>query len=457
MSTAFFDDAARRARRYREAIGARRVSPAGEAIAALSRFDEPLPEQPCPPEEVLALLDEAGSPATLATTGGRYFGFVTGGSLPAATAANWLAAAWDQNAAMAVMSPVGVALEQIALGWVVDVLGLPPSTTGSLVTGATMANFTCLAAARHAVLEAAGWDVESQGLFGAPPITVVAGAEVHVSLLKALAMLGLGRDRVVLVPADCQGRMRASAVPEITGPAIVCLQAGNVNTGAFDPALEIIGVAKERGAWVHVDGAFGLWTAASPNYRHLMAGYSEADSWATDAHKWPNVPYDAGVALVREAAPLYRAMSSQAAYLSSQEPVREPYHYTPESSRRARGVDLWAALKSLGRSGLADLVDRTCAHARRFAAALNEAGYEVLNEVVINQVLVSFGDPEVTLRVIERIQAEGVCWCGTTVWQGRRAMRISVSSWATTEEDVEISVRAIIAAAGEIKTRRAMK
>lgn len=454
MCTSFFDDAARRARRYREAIGERRVAPDDKAVGALSRFREPLPEHPCLPEEVLALLDEAGSPATLATTGGRYFGFVTGGSLPAAVAANWLAAAWDQNAAMAVMSPVAVTLERIALEWVVDVLGLPDGTAGSLVTGATMANFTCLAAARHAVLTAAGWDVESQGLFGAPPVTVVAGAEVHVSLLKALAMLGLGRDRVVSVPADSQGRMRADSIPDLRGPAIVCLQAGNVNTGAFDPAVEAIAIARRHGAWVHVDGAFGLWAAASPNYRHLMAGYDQADSWATDAHKWPNVPYDSGVALVREAAPLYRAMSSQAAYLASQEPVREPYHYTPESSRRARGADLWAALKSLGRSGLAELIDRTCAHARRFAVVLTEAGYEILNEVVINQVLVSFGEPEVTLRVIERVQAEGVCWCGTTVWQGHRAMRISVSSWATTGEDVETSARAIIAAAREVAVRK---
>jgi glutamate/tyrosine decarboxylase-like PLP-dependent enzyme len=447
MSPTWFEDAARRAQRYREAIHARRVAPAPDAVAALARFHEPFPEGPCSPEDVLGLLDDIGSPATVAVTGGRYFGFVTGGSLPAATAANWLATAWDQNAAMSVMSPVAVSLEKVALRWVIEVLGLPDGSAGALVTGATMANFTCLAAARHAVLAAAGCDADAEGLFGAPPIMVVVGEEVHVSLLKALALLGLGRDRVVTVPTDKQGRMRPGELPALPAPAIVCLQAGNVNTGAFDPAPALIPLAREQGAWVHVDGAFGLWAAASPNFRHHMAGFEQADSWATDAHKWPNVPYDSGIALVRDPAALYHAMSAPATYLASREPDREPYHYTPESSRRARGVDLWAALKSLGRSGLAELIDRTCRHARRLGEGLQQAGYEVLNEVVINQVLVSFGSPETTLRVIEKLQTDGVCWCGTTVWQGRRAMRISVSSWATTGEDIELSLRAIIAAA----------
>jgi len=309
-----------------------------------------------------------------------------------------------------------------------------------------MANFAGLAAARHALLERAGWDVENDGLFGAPPITVVVGEEVHVSLVKALGLVGLGRNRVVRVPVDGQGRMRPDQLPPLNDRTILCIQAGNVNTGAFDPAAEICRRARDAGAWVHVDGAFGLWAAASQRYRHLTNGFEQADSWATDAHKWPNVGYDCGIALVRDPRPLRLAMAVSAAYLAPGE-QREPSHYTPEMSRRARGVELWAALRSLGRSGIAALIERTCAHARKFAEGLRGAGYEILNEVVINQVLVSFGDPAVTRAVIERVQQEGACWCGATEWQGRTAMRISVSSWATTSEDVEVSLAAIRRAA----------
>jgi len=341
------------------------------------------------------------------------------------------------------MSPVAIALEEIALRWLLDALGLPSECGGAFVTGATMANFTALAAARHEVLQSAGWDVEAQGLFGAPPITVVVGAEVHPTLLKALGLLGLGRERVITVPTDGQGRMRPDAFPELSGPAIVCIQAGNVNTGAFDPALEICALAHAAGAWVHVDGAFGLWAAASPPRAHLTAGFAEADSWATDAHKWLNVPYDSGLAFVRHAEALRAAMSVSAAYLPTGE-VREPMHYTPEGSRRARGVEVWAALRSLGRQGLAEIIERNCRHAARFAEGLTEAGYRVLNDVVINQTLVSFGDEETTRRVIAGIQSDGTCWCGGTVWQGQTAMRISVSSWATTDEDVERSLEAML-------------
>jgi glutamate/tyrosine decarboxylase-like PLP-dependent enzyme len=317
-----------------------------------------------------------------------------------------------------------------------------------------MANFTCLAAARHAVLRKAGRDVADQGLFGAPPITVAVGDEVHVSVLKALALLGLGRKRVLRVPVDGQGRMRVDRFPDLSGPAIVCLQAGNVNTGAFDPVAALCERAHAQGAWTHVDGAFGLWAAVAPAHAHLVAGVDRADSWATDGHKWLNVPYDCGLAFVRDAAALRAAMAVSAAYLSTAE-RRKPNDYTPELSRRARGVEVWAALKSLGRSGLAELVERNCRQARRFAEGLRAAGHEVLNDVVLNQVLVSFGDADATRRVIAGIQSEGTCWCGGTEWQGRIAMRISVSSWATTDEDVERSLAAMLRVAAAVRANQA--
>jgi glutamate/tyrosine decarboxylase-like PLP-dependent enzyme len=409
-----------------------------------------MPYGPTSDADVIALLDEIGSPATVASAGGRYFGFVIGGSLPATLAANWLAGAWDQDAGLVVISPAAAAIEETALRWLVDVLGLPAGTGAGFVTGATMANFTALAAARHVVLAKAGWDVESQGLFGAPPVTVIVGDEVHVSLLKALSMLGLGRERVIRVPVDGQGRMRADALPAISGPTIVCVQAGNVNTGAFDPAEQICHAAHAAGAWVHVDGAFGLWAAAAPARAHLVRGFDQADSWGVDAHKWLNVPYDSGLAFCRNPEHVQTAMSVSAAYLI-QSDNREPDSYTPELSRRARGVEIWAALRSLGRSGLADLVERCCRHAMRFAEGLSEAGYEILNQVELNQVLVSFGDADTTRRVIAAIQADGTCWCGGTVWQGKTAMRISVSSWATTKEDVERSLEAMLRVAERIK------
>ncbi len=439
--------AAERAIAYREGLGERRVAPTPETAARLAALGGPLPEKPTDPETVLALLDELGSPATMATAGGRYFGFVNGSSLPVTLAANWLAGAWDQNVALAVMSPVATALEEIALRWLVELLGLPPETGGGFVTGATMANFTALAAARHAQLEQVGWDVEADGLFGAPPLTVVVGEEAHASLLKALGLLGLGRRRVVTVPADGQGRMRADAFPRLKGPSIVCIQAGNVNTGAFDPARELCALAHEAGAWVHVDGAFGLWAAAAPERAYLAEGLADADSWATDGHKWLNVPYDSGLAFVRNPEHLRRTMIQRAAYLIQGE-AREPSQYTPESSRRARGVEIWAALRALGREGIAEMVEQTCRHAARFAEGLRAAGYQVLNDVVINQVLVSFGDADTTNRVIAALQADGTCWCGGTVWQGQTAMRISVSSWATTEEDVERCLAAMLRIAG---------
>jgi glutamate/tyrosine decarboxylase-like PLP-dependent enzyme len=442
---------AERASRYVAGLPERPVVPTTDAVARLKELGGALPEDPTAPADVLTLLDEIGSAATVASAGPRYFGFVTGGALPATLAANWLAGAWDQNVGLRVMSPVAVALEDIALAWLLDVFGLPPGAAGSFVTGATMANFTALAAARHAVLEREGWDVEARGLFGAPPITVVVGDEVHVSLLKALSMLGLGRDRVVRVPADGQGRMRVDALPALHGPTIVCIQAGNVNTGATDPAAAVCAHAHAAGAWVHVDGAFGLWLAAAPTRAHLVAGFAEADSWATDAHKWLNVPYDSGLAFCRDADSLRAAMSTTAAYLVSGD-GREPDQYTPEMSRRARGVEIWAALRSLGRAGLAAMIERTCSHAARFADGLRAAGCDVLNEVTANQVLVSFGDAETNRRVIAGVQNGGVCWCGSTVWQGHPAMRISVSNWATTDEDVDQSLASILEVAGRYTT-----
>ena len=436
-----FYDVAARAAAYLRAAPDRRVSPGDGAIDRLRELCGPLTASSTP-AEIVALLDRVAAPATVTSTGGRYFGFVNGGALPASVAASWLVSTWDQNVALRVQSPASAAIEDAALEWTRDLLGLPDGCGGAVVTGATMANLTGLAAARHALLERAGWDVERQGLFGAPPLTVVVGDEVHVSLLKALALLGLGRERVHRVAVDSQGRMRADALPRLDDRTIVCLQAGNVNSGAFDPAREACARARASGAWVHVDGAFGLWAAASPRYRHLTAGVEDADSWATDAHKWPNAVYDCGVALVRRPEILRSAMSATAAYFSPGD-AREPCQFTPEMSRRARGVELWAALRSLGRDGIAALIDRTCRHARTFADGLRSRGHDILNDVVINQVLVSFGPPSLTRAVVDRIQRDGTCWCGATEWQGRTAMRISVSSWATSDDDVAISLEAM--------------
>jgi len=439
---------AERAIAYQQGLGDRKVAPTPEAVARLSELNVPLQFWPVDPAVVIAQLDEIGSPATVATTGGRYFGFVIGGSLPAAQAANWFVDLWDQNACLERLSPVSIALEEIALGWLLDILGLPSDCGGAFVTGGCIANFTGLAAARHGVLARAGWDVEADGLFGAPPITVLVSAEAHPTVHKSLGLLGLGRNRIVTIPTDGQGRMRVDALPPLSERTIVCIQAGNVNTGSYDPAAEICRIAHKVGAWVHVDGAFGLWAAAAPERAHLMDGVSQADSWATDAHKWLNVPYDCGIAFVRNRDDLRASMSFTAAYLT-QEYRREPMDYTPEASRRARGVVVWAALRSLGRDGLADLVERTCRHAKRFAEGLSAAGFQILNDVVLNQVLVSFGDAEKTRRVITAIQIDGTCWCGETVWQGHTAMRISVSSWATTADDVERSLAAMIRIARE--------
>ena len=436
-------DAAARAKTYLAQLDERAVAPSAAALAALSDLSGPWSEQGAGADEVLAKLDRLGSPATIASAGPRYFGFVTGGSLPVALAANWLAGAWDQNAFSTTSSPLGAALEMTCLAWLREIFGFPDQAGGAFVTGATMANFTALAAARHAVLAKVGWDVERDGLFGAPPITVLVGDEGHAAMLKAVRMLGLGEGRVQRLAVDDQGAIRADTLPAIEGPTILCLQAGNVNSGAFDPAAGLIPAAQDAGAWVHVDGAFGIWAKAAPERAALAAGYELADSLAVDGHKWLNVPYDSGVTLVREPGHLHAAMSISAAYLPDAE-VREPYDYTPECSRRMRATEIWAALACLGRTGLAELIETCCRHAAMMAEGLAAAGYEVLNDVDLNQVLVSFGDDGTTERVIAAVQADGTAWCGGTHWHGRAAMRISLSSHATNEADVAMTLDAIL-------------
>ncbi len=445
-------EAADRSAKYLTGLQTRRVSAGASAVEQLAAFDVPLQDEPRDASAVLRELDEIGSPATMAMAGPRFFGFVIGGSLPAGLAANWLASAWDQNTGLYNVTPGTAVLEEVALKWLLDVLQLPGDCAGAFVTGTTVAHITALAAARHAVLAKSGWNVEANGLFGAPPINVIVSHEAHPTLHKALGVIGLGRTRVTRVATDAQGRMRLDALPALDGRTIVCVQAGNVNTGACDPIREIVARARDAGAWVHVDGAFGLWARVAPSRAHLVAGVEGADSWATDGHKWLNVPYDSGIAVVRDGHALRAAMAVSAEYLPTETPHRNPSDYTPELSRRARGVDIWAAMRSLGRSGLAELVERNCRQARRFADAFRAAGFDVLNDVVLNQVLVAFGDPDTTRRVIAALQAEGTCWCGETTWQGHTAMRISVSSWATTDDDVERSIKTVLRVERELRT-----
>jgi glutamate/tyrosine decarboxylase-like PLP-dependent enzyme len=416
----------------------RRVGAALSYEDAVAALDEPLPEHGEDPVAVIEHLAATAGPATVASPGPRYFGFVTGGALPAALAADWLVSAWDQNAFSRVSSPAAAAIEAVVERWTLEALGLPMDAVVGITTGATTANFTCLAAARHAVLEQAGWDVEADGLFGAPEIRVLVGGQVHASLLSALRYVGFGADRAERVPTDGQGALRADALVLDDRPTIVCAQAGEVATGAFDPLDAIADVAREHGAWVHVDGAFGLWAAASPQYRHLTRGADRAHSWAVDAHKWLNVPYDGALSIVADRAAVRAAMSMRASYLPD-EAGREPIDYVPEASRRARALPIYAALRQLGRSGIAELVDRCCALARRLAEAMERLdGAQVLNDVVLNQVLVRFGDSdEVTRAVIEHVQTGGEAWLGGTVWDGRAAARVSVSNWSTSEEDID--------------------
>jgi glutamate/tyrosine decarboxylase-like PLP-dependent enzyme len=459
MTEQALETAAAHATQFLRGLPERPVAARAGAEELRARLGGPLPEHPSDPAEVVAQLAKLADDGLVATAGPRFFGFVVGGSLPAALAADWLAAAWDQNAGLFVLGPAAATVEDVAAGWLTELLGLPATASCGFVTGGLGANFGGLAAARNHVLARAGWDVERDGLLGAPPVEVVVGAERHVTIDVALRYLGLGSGRLRVVPADDQGRMDPAALGEVLaaveGPTIVCAQAGNVNTGAFDPLAAICAAGHDHGAWVHVDGAFGLWAGASPALRHLVAGVEQADSWATDAHKWLNVPYDSGLVFVAHPQAHLAAFAKVASYLTpGQGGERDPDGFVPEGSRRARGFPVWAALRSLGRSGVAELVERCCGHARRFADALAAAdGVEVLNEVVLNQVLVRFADPGGdhdgrTREVIRRVQADGTLWLGGTTWQGMAAMRISVSNWSTTTDDVDRSVAAILAAAG---------
>ena len=418
---------AERAGHYLEALEHRPVFPDAQAVARIDTLDQPLPNEGVSPELVLKELEEVLSPATVACAGPRYFGFVTGGSLPSALAANWLATAWDQNAFSRVSSPVGAGIEPIASRWTLDALNLPSDAAVAFVTGATMANFTALAAARGAQLAKLGWDVEADGLMGAPKLDVVVGSEAHAVIYKALGFLGLGRANVRTVDVDDQGRIRPDAIGTLSEASVVCLQAGNVNSGAFDPMREICEGARQAGAWVHIDGAFGLWARAAPTLAHLADGAELAHSWATDGHKWLNVPYDSGLAIVSDVQALRRAVAVTAAYLPDADSL-QPLDVTPESSRRARGIDVWAALRSLGREGLANLIERNCRQARRFAEVLKRSGIDILNDVCLNQVVAYVGDSDRTAAMLQAIEADGTFWCGPTTWRGASAIRVSVSA-----------------------------
>jgi glutamate/tyrosine decarboxylase-like PLP-dependent enzyme len=410
----------------------------------------PLPAEGTDDGAVLEALVEAAEPGLVASQSGRYFGFVVGAALPAALSADWLTSAWDQNAGGYVLAPSALVVEEVVRGWLAELLGLPPTVSAGFVTSCQMAHVTALAAARHQVLAQAGWDVAQDGLSGAPPIRVVVGEKRHVTIDRALRLLGIGASALIVVPSDDQGRMVVDALPELDGsPTIVCGQAGEVNTGACDELGAIADAVEGTGAWLHVDGAFGLWAGASEQLRHLVRGVERADSWATDCHKWLNVPYDSGIAFCAHPEAHRAAMAATASYLVMQEDPRrrDAVNWTPEFSRRARGFAVYAAIRSLGRRGIAELVERSCAHARLFAELLAAGGATILNDVVLNQVLVRFGDGETTRAVIRRVQEDGTCWLGGTEWEGEHAMRISVSGWRTTREDVERSAAAILAQA----------
>jgi glutamate/tyrosine decarboxylase-like PLP-dependent enzyme len=451
---------------YLERIGERPVGWSASVDELRSSLGGPLPQSSADPREVITRLAAAADPGLVASPSGRYFGFVIGGGVPAAIAADWLTSVWDQNAGLYACGPSAAVAEEVAGAWAAELLGLPDGVSFGFVTGCQMAHVTALAAARHSVFARVGWDVNERGLIGAPAIHVVVGAERHATVDRALRFLGLGAACIVAVAADAQGRMVPAALRDalgrLEGPTIVCAQAGNVNTGAFDPLEEIADIAQEAGAWLHIDGAFGLWAAASPALRHLVTGADRADSWATDAHKWLNVPYDSGIAFCAHPEAQQAAMSVRAGYLVHADSggPRDELDWNPEFSRRARGFSVYAAIRSLGRSGVAEMIERCCAHARRFGEELGATpNIEVLNDVVLNQVLLRFldgaGDHDgYTRSVIEAVQHDGTCWLSGTTWHGMHAMRISVSNWATTGDDVERSIEAIRRAATDARPPR---
>jgi glutamate/tyrosine decarboxylase-like PLP-dependent enzyme len=435
---------------YAMSIDGRNVAPDPAALARLDEFDEPLPEAGADELQTLRLLAAVGSPATVASTGRRYFGFVNGATHPVALGSSWLADSWDQNAALPVMSPVAAKLHDVVRGWLVDVLRLPPETGVAFVSGATMANASCLAAARDALAAQLGWDVQADGLFGAPPFDVIVGEGAHSTLAKSLGLVGLGRSRVTVVPADAQGRMRVDLLPDVDGPVLVCAQAGEVNSGAFDPFDEIAEWMVGRSGWLHVDGAFGLWALAEPSRSELVRGLDRADSWATDGHKWLNVTYDCGIAFVRRLADLRRTFAAVAGYLPPGSGF-EAMHHTPQSSQRARQVEVWAVLRTLGRRGVQELVSRACAVAEVIAERLDRGGLTVLNDVVLNQVLVRLVDGPTTEALVTAVQSDGRVWCGPTQWGGATAMRISVSSWKTNLDDAAFAADVILTCARRVR------
>ncbi len=444
------DRAADRARRWLASESGRQVPPYAHVEAVLASADEELPHSATPAADVIDLLAGLVEPGLMAMGSGRFFGWVIGGTLPAALAADWLVGAWDQNAALRYATPGVVAIEEVAAGWILDLLGLPSGCDVGFVTGGTMANFTGLAAGRQHVLTEAGWDLDRDGLTGAPRVTVLVGEDRHASIDLALRYLGLGAPTPVAV--DGQGRMRADALADALahadGPTIVALQAGNLHSGAFDPLGECADLAHARGAWVHVDGAFGLWAGASPALRQLVEGYERADSWATDAHKTLNTPYDCGIAIVRHPEPLRAALGTTASYLVAAAGRPDPFQNVPEFSRRARGVPVWAALRSLGRSGVADLVERLAAHARALAAGIATVpGARILNDVAYTQVCVGFESDQRTREVTARLIAEGAAWMSGSRWRGQDVLRVSVSNWSTDEADVAASIDAVRRAA----------
>ena len=428
---------------YAAGIAERAATPSPEALAQLIRFDEVLPTIGADPTETLHMLSEVAGAATMATTGPNYYGFVNGATYPVALGASFLASAWDQNAALPVMSPAAAAVYDVTRTWLLDLFGMPTETDVAFVTGATVANASGLAAARDALLAWAGWDAQADGLFGAPPINVVIGERAHTTLKKSLGLVGLGRNRVTIVPSDDQGRMRAELLPDLGVPVLVCAQAGEVNTGAFDPFEPIADWVAERNGWLHVDGAFGLWALADPSRAHLVQGLDRADSLATDGHKWLNVTYDCGIAFVTRPGALRRTFAATAGYLPPDSGF-EAMHHTPQSSQRARQFEVWSVLRTLGRQGIVELIQRTSNVAAAIADRLNASGFTILNDVVLNQVLVRLGDPARTEALIAEIQADGRIWCGPTQWIGGTAMRISVSSWKTTVEDGERAADVII-------------
>jgi glutamate/tyrosine decarboxylase-like PLP-dependent enzyme len=445
---------------YLEGLPARPIAAPATLAELRAALGGPLPERPLEAREVIEDLVLTADPGVVASGSGRFFGFVIGGATPAALAADWLASTWDQNAGLYVIGPSASVVEEVAGDWLAELLGLPIGVSVGFVTGAQMANFTALAAALHDVLRRVGWDLAADGLWGAPRVRILAGQARHGTIDRALRFLGVGKAAIVEVESDDQGRMKpealAAMLEESEGPAIVCTQVGNVNSGAIDPVGEICEIAHRHGTWVHVDGAFGLWAAASPRLRPLLTGVELADSWATDAHKWLNVPYDSGLAFCAHPDAHRAAMGIRAGYLMhSAGGERDPLDYNPEHSRRARGFAVYAALRALGREGVTELVERCCALAGRFAEQLAAADdIEVLNQVVLNQVMLRFrsgdGDDDAhTHRVIERVQNDGTCWMSGTTWQGRAAMRISVSNWSTDEADVDRSVAAILRCARE--------